>query len=331
MTQNNIVPSQNGVDSVDAFAPIDARPQLAVSSWLGASYHFINRDLLPPFNWPAFETLLEKYQADRITTGRADIDVMPVAACMAAGGHVEQALPVAASWTMYILAGRIFDDLADGEGEGRQWFTGHSTLTAMSGCLFAVSTANAALAHLDGATMYRDIATAFSHTLALAVKSENNQPPLSQLSVEMYFETIAAKTGLVFATGAWAGGRTVTDDEVVLNALYKYGLHLGMMTQILDDCLDLKTDLANQVWTLPLIYAVTQETHPAYKRLRKLLSQQRPTQNWVDEVAAVLAEMNAVSWSLQIAEAYRQQTVDIIKTLPYHQDLLTHYVTPQNK
>jgi hypothetical protein len=328
MTQNNIVPSQNGVD---AFAPIDARPQLAVSSWLSASYHFIHRDLLPPFNWPAFETFLEKYQADRITTGRADIDVLPVAACMSAGGQAEQVLPVAASWILYILAGRLFDDLADGEGGERPWFDGHRSLTAMSGCLFAVSTANAALSYLDGATMYRDIATAFSHTLALAVKSENSRSPLSQLSVEAYFETIAAKTGLVFATGAWAGGRTVTDDEAVLDALYKYGLHLGMMTQILDDCLDLKTDLANQVWTLPIIYAVTQETHPAYKRLHKLLTQQRPTQNWIDEAAAVLAEMNAVSWSLQIAEAYRRQTVDIIKTLPYHQDVLTHYVTPRNK
>lgn len=33
-------------------------------------------------------------------------------------------------------------------------------------------------------------------------------------------------------------------NDTVLNALYRYGLHVGMMTQVIDDCLDLKVDLA---------------------------------------------------------------------------------------
>jgi geranylgeranyl pyrophosphate synthase len=256
---------------------------------------------------------------------------LPVIACTVAGGQAEQVLPVAASWVLFILAGRIFDDLADGEEDNREVFTGCNAPTVISACLFAVSTANAALVHLDDATAHSAIATAFSHALALAVKSENNQPPLSQLSVEAYFETIAAKTGLVFATGAWAGGRVATDDKSVLDALHQYGLHLGMMTQILDDCADLKIDLANQVWTLPLIYALTQEDHPLYERLSKLFVQQHQTPLWEDEVTAVITEMDAVSWCLQIAEAHRQQAINIIETLPCRRDLLSYYVTPKNK
>ena len=302
-----------------------------MSTHLTAVYRFINHVLLPSFNWPAFAAVFEKYRVNRMTKNRADIDVLPIAACLSAGGVAEQTLPAAASWTLYIFAGRIFDDLADGEGGKRQLFTGRDAPAAISACLFAASAANAALAHLDDTAAYSDIAAAFSHTLALAVKSENNRPSLSQLSIEAYFETIAAKTGLVFATGAWAGGRSATDNKAILDALHKYGLHLGMMTQILDDCLDLQTDLTNQVWTLPLIYASAQESHPSYKRLSKLLGRQCPTPAWAGEVAAILTEMKAVSWSLQIAEAHRQQAMNIIDTLPCRRDLLTHYVTPENE
>lgn len=302
-----------------------------MSSHLIAISRFINCELLPLFNWPIFDAVFEKYQANRMTKDSGAIDAFPITACMAAGGQAKQALPIAASWTLYILAGRIFDDLSDGEGDRRGLFTGCNVSTAISACLFAMSTANAALAHLNDVTVHSEIATAFSHSLALAIKSENNQPPLSQLSVEAYFETIAAKTGLVFATGAWAGGRVATDDKSVLDALHKYGLHLGMMTQILDDCADLKIDLANQVWTLPLIYALTQEDHPLYERLSKLFVQQHQTPLWEDEVTAVITEMNAVSWCLQIAEAHRQQAINIIETLPCRRDLLSYYVTPKNK
>jgi len=293
------------------------------------AHQFVKDVVLHPFAWPAFEHVAERQWANVAANGGAAIDIFPLAACLAVEGTALQAMPVAASWSLYLLAGRIFDDLADGEGNDRGLFTGADAPTALSSCLFAVSTATSALSHLDDPVAYSDITTTFSHSMALAVKSENTQPPLSSLSVEAYFETIAAKTGVVFATAAWAGGRAATDDADILNVLHGYGLHVCMMTQILDDCVDLKTDLMNQVWTLPLIYGLSQTADPRYERLNELINQQYSTEEWADTVVNTLTQMGALSWCYQLGEVHRQYAVDAIASLPSCNDLLMYYVTPK--
>ncbi len=298
------------------------------------TYRFIKDNVLPPFHWPMLEHVLEEHQSNRLARSNADVDVFPIAACLAAGGTAVQAMPLASSWALYIFAGRLFDDLVDGEGNERNLFTASTAPTRLSTCLFAVSAANAALAHLDDLEAYRDIVTAFSQAVGLAVKSENHRQTLDQLSLQMYFETIAAKTGAIFAVGAWAGGRIVAreNSEEVLAALHRYGLHVGMMTQILDDCLDLKTDLANQVWTLPVIYALSQENHPLSSRLRSLLAYQRQLESdWLEEAVEIMGQINAISWSLQFAEIHRQQAWAAISDLLPDASILRHYVTPKNK
>ena len=321
------------MDVEESGAEVASR-RLEISRFLTDTYQFIQEEVLPPFNWPTFETVLERYWAKRKARGTEDIDFLPLAACLAAGGNAARAIPVAASWSLYLLAGRIFDDLADREGGERALFAGSAAPTPLSACMFAVATAAATLNHLDDAEVCRQVSMAFSHSLALAIKSENVQPELDRLSVEAYFEAIAAKTGLVFAVGAWAGGRAgvASPDPDVLETLHTYGLHLGMMTQILDDCLDLKADLANQVWTLPLIYGLRQTTHALNSSLKKLLyHQQEVTLTWIEDVADILAQMEAVAWSLRLAEVHRQKALAAVITIPYRQDLLQHYVTPQNK
>lgn len=298
------------------------------------TYRFIKDNILPPFNWPMFERVLEEHQSNRLVRRNADVDVFPIAACLAAGGTAVQAMPLASSWALYIFAGRLFDDLVDGEGNERNLFAASTAPTRLSTCFFAISAANAALAHLDDIEAYRDIATAFSQAVGLAVKSENNRQALDQLSLEMYFETIAAKTGAIFAVGAWAGGRIAAREysEEVLTALHRYGLHVGMMTQILDDCLDLKTDLANQVWTLPVIYALSQEDHPLSSRLRSLLACQLQIESdWLEEAVEIMAQINAIPWSLQLAEIHRHQAWAAISDLLPDAGILRHYVTPKDK
>lgn len=324
MTQNSQFSPQLNTQN-----QIASQSQLYRHQLVDDTHQFVRDVVLHPFAWPAFEHVAERQWANVAADGGAAIDIFPLAACLAAGGTALQAMPAAASWSLYLLAGRIFDDLADEEGNDRGLFTGADAPTALSSCLFAVSAATSALSHLDDPAAYSDITTTFSHSMALAVKSENTQPPLSSVSVEAYFETIAAKTGVVFATAAWAGGRAVTDDTHILKALHAYGLHVGMMTQILDDCVDLKIDLMNQVWTLPLIYGLSQTAHPRYEQLNELISQPYATEVWADAVAGTLTQMDALSWCYQLGETHRQYAVHAIDSLPSCNDLLMYYVTPK--
>jgi heptaprenyl diphosphate synthase len=97
-------------------------------------------------------------------------------------------------------------------------------------------------------------------------------------SEEDYESAIEGKTAALFATACRIGGMVTGADEPTLDALTRYGHHLGMCFQVVDDCLDLTAtdealgkpagqDLAEGIYTLPVIYALAEDA-----ALRDLLS-----------------------------------------------------------
>jgi heptaprenyl diphosphate synthase len=89
-----------------------------------------------------------------------------------------------------------------------------------------------------------------------------------QRSEEDYQSTIEGKTASLFATSCRVGGMVSGVDEATLDALTRYGHHLGMCFQIVDDCLDVTAtdeslgkpagqDLVEGIYTLPVIYALS--------------------------------------------------------------------------
>src|SRR5579862_3322442 len=86
-------------------------------------------------------------------------------------------------------------------------------------------------------------------------------------SEESYFSTIEGKTASLLATAARVGGMVTSTPAPTLDALTRFGHHLGMCFQIVDDVLDVTrteaelgkpvgNDLLEGVYTLPVIYAV---------------------------------------------------------------------------
>ena len=84
---------------------------------------------------------------------------------------------------------------------------------------------------------------------------------------EGYESTIEGKTAALFATACRIGGMVSDVDDATLDALTRFGLHLGMCFQVVDDVLDLTAtdealgkpsgqDLLEGVYTLPVIYAL---------------------------------------------------------------------------
>jgi heptaprenyl diphosphate synthase len=86
-------------------------------------------------------------------------------------------------------------------------------------------------------------------------------------SEEDYASAIEGKTASLFGTSCRIGGMVCGVDEPTLDALTRYGQHLGLCFQIVDDCLDLTAsdeklgkpagqDLVEGIYTLPVIYAL---------------------------------------------------------------------------
>jgi heptaprenyl diphosphate synthase len=84
---------------------------------------------------------------------------------------------------------------------------------------------------------------------------------------ESYASAIEGKTAALFATSCRIGGLVSEVDEPTLDALTRFGHHLGMCFQVVDDVLDLTStdetlgkragqDLLEGIYTLPVIYAI---------------------------------------------------------------------------
>jgi geranylgeranyl pyrophosphate synthase len=305
--------------------------EIIVKELFESVYDFIESTILPPLHWNKFSDILVDYRHKRTTSPHAYVDVLPLLTCVAAGGQSKKAVPLAAAWSLYILAARIFDDQQDDEGVEHAWNEG-GIKEALPIGLYALGAANASLSHLTAEEgKQAAILSAFGNTLALSAKAQSERPTVDDLTVEWYFQILAAKTGLIFATGSWAGAfiSAESPDPAIVNSLYQYGLNTGMAAQITDDCYDLAdTDLPNNSLSLPIIYALSQKKHDKYPTLFSSLRELGKKPDRIKVIMKCLQEMKAVEWSLKVAKIYESQALAALEPLPKEKVYpLIHYVS----
>ena len=144
-------------------------------------------------------------------------------------------------------------------------------------------------------------------------------------SEEDYSSTIEGKTAALFATACRIGGMVSKVDDPTLDALTRFGHHLGMCFQIVDDCLDLTAtdevlgkpsgqDLAEGIYTLPVIYALSDSD-----ALREMLgtpldaarvreARELATTNGTVSAALAVAQDHATKANEALAGAHRLDT-----------------------
>jgi heptaprenyl diphosphate synthase len=140
-------------------------------------------------------------------------------------------------------------------------------------------------------------------------------------SEEAYWRRIEAKTGFFLETCCRLGARASYAPAKVQDALGRYGHHIGLAYQVIDDLLDwladpavlgkaVGEDLAAGIYTLPIIHSL--EESKARRELRELLSQDTVA---VDEVRRILVSTGATDYCQRRAQehldAARQALVDV--------------------
>lgn len=283
-------------------------------------YQFVNDELLSLWDWPEFEAIVAHRQQIRGGNASAWVDVLPSLACAACGGDTNQSNPLAAAWSLYMLAGRIVDDIHDDQGKEHLW-NANGIKQSLPTALFVIGMAQMALAHLEQAGPIKtDILDAYGRVLAAAARAqrERHSIPLASLSVESYFGSLVSRTAVAFATAVWSGAKLADACPEVLETLYQYGLAVGIAIQIEDDCEDaMGSDLFAGIYTLPVIYGLSQTEHHNHSELMAQLSMPgKLTTSQVNDIAAILADMRAFEWSKQVATIYRVKAIDTLVTIP---------------
>jgi heptaprenyl diphosphate synthase len=129
-----------------------------------------------------------------------------------------------------------------------------------------------------------------------------------------YFGSIEGKTASLMATACRIGAIVGGLDRRAVDALTEYGRHVGMVFQIVDDVLDLTAtdeelgkpsglDLAEGIYTLPVIYALRESTE-----LRELLG--RPLDGDAVALGRRLTCANgSITAALQVAQTHVESAV----------------------
>ena len=133
-----------------------------------------------------------------------------------------------------------------------------------------------------------------------------------------YESAIEGKTAALFATSCRIGGMVAHMPDPTLDALTRFGRHLGMCFQIVDDVLDLTAteealgkpagqDLLEGVYTLPVIYALRDSPE-----LRELLGQPIDREQ-LDEVRGIATSNGAVDAALGVARDHAVKARDALE------------------
>jgi octaprenyl-diphosphate synthase len=198
--------------------------------------------------------------------------VRPLAALLvtrACGGDAARAIPLAAAVELIHSATLLHDDVID-EGEERRGRPASRVLwgnlvSVLSGDLLLTS----ALELVEGAAVPGALADTLA-TMQRLIAGEVAQLKArgrEDLGIEGYLEIVRGKTASLFANACRAGARVAGADSGVIEALGRFGEHVGVAFQIVDDVLDLEGiphevgkrlghDLAEGKTTLPLALAL---------------------------------------------------------------------------
>jgi len=155
----------------------------------------------------------------------------------------------------------------------------------------------------------------------------------SNISEEAYFEIIRSKTARLFEASAQMGALIADAAAPRVQALARYGIHLGNAFQLIDDVLDYQgdvdtigknvgDDLADGKTTLPLIYAMRHGNAEQAHVIRQAIEKGDVSQ--LAAVAQAIESTRAIEYTSSLAEKEAQQAVAQLADLPdseYRQSL----------
>lgn len=146
---------------------------------------------------------------------------------------------------------------------------------------------------------------------------------------DVYFRVVEGKTASVFRWAMEAGATVGGLDEDQRDALSRYGVHLGITFQAVDDLLDLTgdpektgkqlfTDLGEGKMTLPLIFALErdEQTAPTVEDFLQRSRDGRPAARAAERVVEILGRTGAVADCLALARDHSRQAVEHLHRLP---------------
>ncbi len=140
-----------------------------------------------------------------------------------------------------------------------------------------------------------------------------------------YMDVISRKTARLFEAAAQIGAVLGEQPESIETALAKYGLHLGIAFQLIDDVLDYSAspedtgknvgdDLAEGKPTLPLIHAIHHGTPGQAQLIRRAI--ENGGHDNMQDVCAIIESTGAIPYTAKAAQREADLALEALAPLP---------------
>ncbi len=161
----------------------------------------------------------------------------------------------------------------------------------------------------------------------------------------IYYEIIRQKTATLIAACCALGAKSVTEDEIQVETMRKFGELIGMAFQIKDDLFDYTDeaigkptgiDIKEQKMTLPLIYALNNCSSKEKSWCINSIKNHNKDKKRVKEVIQFVKDKNGLSYAEQKMVQFQNEALALIQNFPksVYKDSLTlmvNYVIERKK
>ncbi|MBS1615544.1 MAG: polyprenyl synthetase family protein [Bacteroidetes bacterium] len=145
------------------------------------------------------------------------------------------------------------------------------------------------------------------------------------ISENIYFEIIRAKTASLLSSACSAGAFSASDDEQAAERFRLFGEKVGIAFQIKDDLFDYGAeqigkptgiDIKERKMTLPLIYTLQHADKATQRRIIYIVRNQSTNRKKVDEVIAEVQASGGITYAAQKMHQFKDEALELLHEYP---------------
>jgi len=145
------------------------------------------------------------------------------------------------------------------------------------------------------------------------------------ISEDIYFEIIRAKTASLLSAACAAGAYSATGNWETAQHFRQFGEKVGIAFQIKDDLFDYGVeqigkptgiDIKEKKMTLPLIYTLQHADTATRRRIIYIVKNQSTDRRKVDEVIALVQASGGIEYAAQKMQAYKEEALSLLQQYP---------------
>lgn len=145
------------------------------------------------------------------------------------------------------------------------------------------------------------------------------------ISEEVYFEIIRAKTASLLSAACSAGAYSATNDAEVAETFRLFGEKVGIAFQIKDDLFDYGAeqigkptgiDIKEKKMTLPLIHTLANSDAATRRRIIYIVKNQSTDRRKVDEVISIVQASGGIEYAARKMHEYKDSALALLRRYP---------------